>query len=200
MRKVTEQPTPEEQPSYTLKTKDPLSVMHIAFKSNSGLQTHANATVACREAQRILHTNEHPEQLHILSLTTGTTFGSCCHRKGNHHTSIYAEGTQPFAWYAHPLRNCGGVSWWESSWKKQETHHQLCCSGTWLFAELKYFWPYIQNPIRSFLKLSFNSEVTYFYILTDPLFLGRIMLLWGIKYWLSAASSTSADNYPASPA
>lgn len=51
MRNVTEQPTPEEQPSYTLKTKDLLSVMHIVLKSNSGLQTHANATVASMEAQ-----------------------------------------------------------------------------------------------------------------------------------------------------
>lgn len=86
-----------------------LSVMPTVLKSNDGLQTHANATVASREAQRIPDTKEHPEQLHTLSLRMGT-FGNCCHRMGSHRTSMDAEGTQPFAWYLHHLQSCMDMS------------------------------------------------------------------------------------------
>ena len=110
--------TSEEQPSYAFKTKDPLCHAHC-LKSNAGLQTDANA--ASREAQWIPDTKEYPEQLHTLSLTMGTTFGNRCRRMGSHHTSMYTEGTQPFAWYSHHLQSCMEVSRWECSWKKQDT-------------------------------------------------------------------------------
>lgn len=71
---------------------------HAQCFQRHGLQTRAGATAAFREAQWISDTKEDPEQLHILSLSMGTTFGNSCHGMRNHHLHLHRRHSALLSW------------------------------------------------------------------------------------------------------
>lgn len=63
-------------------------------------------------------------------------------------------------------------------------------------------WSIFGHVYKIQLRCSSSSVLTikrtYFYILTNPVFSGRVITVLAIKYWLSAVYCTSVDNCPPS--